>query len=107
MHQLPRDLWPWEVSRDSVADLSTEARLGRVGLPLPPPGRWSWPRYQAVGEALWEEGWPALLAPSAARPESGRILCIFRVARAVPGARPMKPRKRFTEPPAPPVGLHT
>jgi RES domain-containing protein len=107
MHRLPRDLWRWEVSRDRVADLSTEARLARVGLALPPPGRWSWPGYQAIGEALWEEGWPALLAPSAARPGSGRILCLFRTARAVPGARPVKPRKRVVEPPVPPVGMQT
>ena len=54
------------------------------GAPEPsgPPG--SAPRatdlatYQEVGETLWREGWPGLLASSAARPRDGRVLCLFR-----------------------------
>ncbi len=30
---LPRDLWRWEISLSTVADLSNPARLARVGLP--------------------------------------------------------------------------
>ena len=31
-----------------------------------------------VGAALWAERWPAVVYPSAARPEDGLALCVFR-----------------------------
>ncbi len=104
--QLPRRLWQWDVDV-RVANLATEARLERVGLSLPRPGRAKWPAYQAVGEQLWAEGWPGLIAPSGARPRS-KILCLFRDAGArIDGAQPVGRGRLFTSPPAPPTGMTT
>jgi hypothetical protein len=89
-----------------VADLSDTARLGRVGLPLPKPGRAQWPAFQRVGEALWADGFQAVLASSAARSES-LVLCVFRTTREVPGCQPAPPPRRFDEPPAVPTGMTT
>lgn len=100
MAQMPRDLWEWEIKQVDVADLTTNARLARVNLPLPAPGRASWPVFQEIGETLWQEGWPGLLAPSAARP-GGRVLCLFRTA------FPLPPPLVYWGPPAPPVGMTT
>jgi len=106
---LPRSLWTWAVDV-TVADLSDEARLARVGLPVPRPGRRRWPAFQAVGEQLAAEGWDGLLAPSAARPAHA-VLCLFRAGpegRAKPpGARPVGRPRRVAEPPIPPVGMTT
>ncbi len=106
MHQLPRDVWRYRLRAFAVADLSSGDRLGRVGLTTPVPGRKTWRPYQSVGEQLWRESWPGLLAPSAARPE-GRVLCLFVDA---PGALPVRPFGRprvVKEPPAPPTGMRT
>jgi RES domain-containing protein len=85
---LPRELWRVEVKLDSVADLSTADRLGRVGLGQPRPARSSWPAYQEVGERL------------------GRVLCVFMPATA--GALvPTDPPRRVGEAPPPPRGLTT
>jgi len=65
--QMPRNLWRWMVSV-TVADLSTEDRLSRVGLRPLPPSRSSWAAYQKVGDQLYREGWSGLVAPCAARP---------------------------------------
>ena len=78
---LPFDHHEWEVDLE-LADLSSSARLGKVALPEPTPDRRSWPAFQAVGEQLFTEGWPGLIAPSAARPGS-LIACVF-----TPGAWP-------------------
>ena len=99
-------MWTWQVDVE-VADLSDEGRLARVGLPPPLPGRRTWPPFQKVGEGLWREGWAGLVAPSAAR-SAGLVLCLFwdggpRIA----GARPLRRPRRFTEPPAPPIGMTT
>lgn len=103
--QMPRELWAWEVDLE-VADLSSAERLAAVGLPLPAPGRRSWPAFQRIGERLHGEGWPGLLAPSAALPE-GRVLCFFRGKDGVRGAEPVSSPRRITEPPPPPAGLQT
>jgi RES domain-containing protein len=103
--QMPRDLWTWEVDFE-VADLSTQERLAAVGLPVPRPGHRSWPAFQRVGEKLWKDGWPGLLAPSAARPE-GSVLCLFRNAGGVRGAKALGAPRRITEPPPPPTGIQT
>jgi hypothetical protein len=103
--QMPRSLWTWRVDLE-VANLSTDESLARVGLGLPVPGRRSWPPYQEVGERLWREGWPGLVAPSAARPD-GRVLCLFRTDDEVPGARPVGRARVVREPPAPPTGMTT
>ena len=103
---LPRDLWRWEIALPQVADLSTPEKLERVGLPSPTPARSQWSAFQRVGEALWEEGWPALIAPSAARQE-GRVLCVFRDARIVPGTTPVPPPRAHEEPPRLPQGMTT
>lgn len=104
--QMPRRLWQWEVDV-RVADLGTAARLARVGLPLPAPGRRTWPQFQAVGEELWAEAWDGLIAPSAARPR-GKILCLFREPpERVPGVRPVGRGRLVPRPPAPPTGMTT
>lgn len=90
-----------------MADLSDADRLARVGLDPPTPTRKQWAAYQAVGEALWRDGWVGVLAPSAARPSEGRVVCVFREAVTVPGVTPLPPAHRYEEPPAPPRGLHT
>lgn len=94
---LPRDLWRWEIGLPDVADLSTPEKLEKVGLPALAPTRNQWADYQAVGESLYTEGWPALLAPSAARPD-GRVLCLFRAQRIVPGATPIPPPQTYEDP---------
>jgi RES domain-containing protein len=106
MQALPRDLWEWEVSLPRVADLSTARQLGELGLSTPQPGRRDWPDFQRVGETLYEDGWPALVAPSAAR-TSGFVLCVFREVRHPPGVEPVPPPQRFDEPPPPPAGMRT
>jgi RES domain-containing protein len=104
--QMPRNMWRWEVSVE-VADLSTVDRLHRVGLRAPAPSRASWPAYQDVGDRLYREDWPGLLAPSAARPSSGLVLCLFRDAVTVPGTKPLPPPRVYRYPPAPPTGMAT
>lgn len=104
--QLPRDLWRFRVPSLAVADLSDQERLGRVGLPVPTPGRKTWPAYQQVGEALWRDGWPGLLAPSAARPV-GLVLCLFPNADTELPATPIAPPRTLAEPPIPPTGMRT
>ncbi len=73
---------------------------------MPKPNREEWPEFQAVGEALHAEGWPALVAPSAARSE-GLILCVFREDTTVPGTLPVPPPVTYDEPPYVPKGLST
>jgi hypothetical protein len=106
MHQLPRDVWRYRVARLEVADLTTAARLARVDLSSPMPGRRSWPPYQEVGEALWRQGWRGIVAPSAARPD-GVVLCLFVVDFATLPAEPVPPPRVAAEPPVPPTGMRT
>ncbi len=80
MLQMPRELWRYVVELPHLADLSGADQLARVGVDPPVPTRRQWPVYQAVGEALWREGWAGVLSASAARPGEGRGLCVFRVA---------------------------
>jgi hypothetical protein len=89
-----------------VADLSSADRLARVGLNPPSPGRKGWPDYQQVGETLWQEGWPGLLAPSAARAD-GLVLCLFIKDPTSLPAQPLPPPHVVREPPAPPTGMRT
>ena len=107
-HQMmPRDLWKWEISIPQVADLRTASQLRRIGLDMPPPGRLSWPPCQSAGEALYMDGWPALISPSAARPNDGRVLCVFRDVDRPPGVTPIPPPRVFQNPPVPPTGMRT
>ncbi|UTI63237.1 RES domain-containing protein [Paraconexibacter antarcticus] len=103
---LPRDLWAWELSVTRVADLSDAQRLARVGLRVPRPGRTRWSAFQRVGETLFAEGYQALIAPSAARPER-LVVCAFRPEREIPGARPIPPPQTIDEPPTVPTGMTT
>jgi hypothetical protein len=103
---MPRDVWRWEISLPDVADLGDDTRLGRAGLPPLHPTRHQWPAFQPIGEQLHADGWPALLAASAARP-AGRVLCVFRTAREVPGTRPLPPPVTVNEPPVVPTGMRT
>ena len=106
MQQLPRDVWRHQVQTLDVANLSDANRLARVGLTLPTPGRKAWPPYQDVGEALWNEGWHGLLAPSAARP-NGLVLCLFVEDPTVLPAQPVPPPRVVSQPPVPPTGMRT
>jgi hypothetical protein len=107
-HQMmPRALWKWGISLPRVADLRTAPQLKRMGLDVPPPGRSSWPPYQSAGESLHTDGWPALIAPSAARPDAGTVLCVFRDTERPPGIAPIPPPRVFRKPPAPPTGMRT
>src|SRR5699024_9836646 len=76
-HALPRDLWRWQVDLDHVAILDDDDRLGRVGLPPPRPTTSQWPGSQSVGDQLYRDGYQAILAASAARPQH-RNLAVFR-----------------------------
>ena len=87
---LPRDLWHWEIDLPRLADMA-QADL---------------PALEPNGEQLYADGWPALVSPSAARPE-GRVLCIFRTAQKVVGATPLPPPERVSDPPVVPTGLRT
>jgi RES domain-containing protein len=106
LHHLPRDLWRYRAASTAVADLCDADRLRAGGLDMPTPGRATWPPYQAVGEQLWREGWPGLVAPSAARPE-GRVLCLFVDDPEVLPARPIGRPRVVAEPPVPPTGMRT
>lgn len=109
LRSLPRDAWAFAVGATRVADLSTPERLDAAGLTVPPPGRRSWPAFQAIGEQLRAEGWPGLVAPSAARPTESQVLCLF----IEPGdgfpsqVVPQPPPRRVDEPPFVPTGLRT
>lgn len=106
-HGLPRDLWRWEISLADVADLRDDDAPRRVGLRVPRPTRSDWPSLQNVGERLFGEGWPALVGPSAARPDGGQVLCVFRTSKDVPGSQPVPPPETYEEAPAVPRGLRT
>ncbi len=107
MEALPRELWRWDADLDEVVDLRRAAALDAVELPVPRPGRSGWPAFQRVGEALHADGWRALVAPSAARPE-GLVLCVFRISDQHPnGINPVPPPERVNEPPIPPTGMTT
>lgn len=101
--QMPREMWTWQVDVE-VADLSTREKLAAVGLEPPTPSRHGWGACQAVGEQISAEGWPGLLAPSAARP-AGKILCLYRAQHGLSGAKPTPPPRQVREPP--PTGLVT
>jgi hypothetical protein len=101
--QLPRDLWHFEVEVDEIADLRTAAQLARVGLAAPLPRRHGWPAFQKIGEQLHAEGWKGVRAPSAARPGSGEILCLFRAADKVNGVLPLPPPTIQRTPPPRPI----
>jgi RES domain len=103
---LPRDLWRYDIASIEVADLTSAARLARVDLPLPQPGRRGWAAFQAVGEQLRNEGWRGLVAPSAARPTS-RVLAVFVSNTGVPDEVRAVDRTRIDDPPAPPTGMRT
>ncbi|WP_310961343.1 RES family NAD+ phosphorylase [Nocardioides terrisoli] len=103
---LPRDLWTYRIRNLEVADLSDAARLARVGLATPLPGRRNWRQFQHVGEQLYTEGWRGLVAPSAARPRS-MVLVIFLTDHAVADEVTPVRHLRIAEPPAPPTGMRT
>lgn len=105
-HGMPRDLWRWTVAVSDVADLSTEAKLARLDLPMPLPGQRMWPLFQAAGEELHSKGYRGVLYPSAARP-AHQALCLFRETVTVSGAEPVRPPVTYRDPPAPPPGLRT
>lgn len=92
---LPRDLWRLRLDIE-VADLTTEAKLRRVGLQPPRPTRAEWAAFQEVGERLRAESWAGLVAPSAARPE-GLVVCLFRSG-APRGVRRLPPPRRVDAP---------
>jgi hypothetical protein len=106
MDTLPRALWRWNVELERVADLRSSKALAALGLARPRAGRDDWPPFQRTGEALREAGWPALVAPSAARAD-GLVLCVFRSVAGPPGVEPCPPHEHVDEPLAPPRGMRT
>lgn len=106
-HGLPRDLWRWEVDLSGVADLRHPSTLEAFGVGALRPTRSQWPACQRVGEELFATGSRALLAPAAARPELGQILCVFRTEDRVSGLTPVPPPERQEHPPPLPRGLRT
>jgi RES domain-containing protein len=104
---LPRDLWEWRIEVEEIADLSDASKLEDIGLPPPLPGRMQWPAYQLRGMQLWREGCRGIVAPSAARPELGLVLCLFRSKRVEDGTEPLPPPKHYPVPPLVPRGLRT
>jgi RES domain-containing protein len=104
---LPRDLWRWEVDLGGVADLSSEPALLAAGLEPMAPSRPQWPACQRVGERLHDEGFSALIAPAAARPDLGQVLCVFRTAPVLGALTPVPPPERHEHPPPVPRGLRT
>jgi len=105
-HGMPRDLWRWTIAVNDVADLSTPAKLAKLDLPVPQPGRQTWAAFQGVGEELHSQGCRGVLYPSAARPDH-QALCLFRENILVPGAEPVRPPTTYRDPPAPPTGMRT
>jgi RES domain-containing protein len=104
---LPRDLWTYEITAVTLADLCTTNRLARVGLTHPAPGRRGWPAFQAVGEQLYRDGFAGLIAPSAARPQNP-VLGVFLPDQTLPPTvTPQHPPKRVRLPPPPPTGMRT
>lgn len=103
--KMPRDLIRLEVDLDEIADLSTAAALGMVGLPWPEPVSRDWPAFQEVGEMLLAQGARGILAPSAAR-EGGINLCLFRSGPG-PSEVTVAQVERFDDPPKPPDGSRT
>jgi RES domain-containing protein len=103
---LPRDLWHYQVTSLPVADLSDPARLARVGLSAPRPGRRSWPPFQVVGEELHRQGWHGLLTSSAARPAS-QVLVVFLPEPVLPVEVVPLGYSRIGQPPPPPTGMRT
>ncbi len=103
---LPRDLWRWRIVLDRVALLDNDERLARVGLPPPVPAHAQWASCQTVGEALYAEGFEALLTASAARP-THRNLVVFRTGRRLAGCTPQPPPQPIHEAPPVPPGMRT
>ena len=103
----PRDLWRVRVTLERVADLSTPERLARVGLPVPRPRQAEWRAFQAVGERLFGAGFEAIVAPSAARPEDGRSLAVFRPVDRFANLSPVGRPRRIEALPFIPRGLRT
>lgn len=103
---MPRDLWTYDISPIELADLSDSARLARVGLTRPTPGRRTWAAFQVVGEQLHHDGWRGLVAPSAARSAS-RVLVMFLPGATIRAEVTATSRTRVTNPPPPPTGMRT
>lgn len=103
---MPRDLWRWQVDLPRVADLRSTTALRAHAVDAPRPRSSDWSGFQRVGEALQAAGWPALVAPSAARP-SGFVLCVFRTSDRPDGVEPVSPPERIDSPPVPPRGMTT
>lgn len=108
LHGLPRELWHYQVSLSSVADLTGADALDALGLTSAEPMRAQWPAFQDIGERLHAGGCDGLLYRSAARAD-GLCLCVFRgTARdATRKLEPIPPPRHVTRPPAPPRGLRT
>jgi RES domain-containing protein len=104
---LPRDLWEWRIDVADIADLSDTGKLAAVGLARPRPGWREWPSCQLVGTTLWQEGCRGVLAPSAARPDRGLVLCVFRTKHHEDGTEPVPPPKNYAVPPLVPRGMST
>lgn len=101
---MPQDLFRVRVELERVADLRTEKARRRLGLPRMRPSREQWPAFQAVGEALAEQGAQGVLYASAARTRSV-CLCVFEAGLA--GLSVVGAPVTVVVPPPPPRGLRT
>lgn len=103
-HAIPHDHHVWQLDLE-LADLRSVARLAKLALELPAPGRATWPPYQDVGETLWREGWAGLITRSAARPEAF-VVCVIADDWPPAGCVP-KRIVEVDEVPPPPTGMTT
>lgn len=105
--RLPRDMWHVEVDLADVADLTADGVRAADGIESLSPTRRQWTITQTVAERLWTDGATAVMAPSAAH-LGGRVLAVFRTEPGqVPGLKPVRPARRYSELPALPTGLRT
>jgi RES domain len=103
-YAVPHDHHVWRVELE-VANLRDPERLARVGLGPPLPTQRTWPAFQEIGDALFNEGWSGLVAPSAARPRHV-VACIFTTSWPPAGCTPLRTIE-IAEIPTPPRGLTT
>jgi hypothetical protein len=101
-HELPRELWSFDVELDRVADLSDTERLSVIGLPAPKPSRRQWPPFQSIGEQLHSDGYSGILYQSTAWP-AGQALCPFRESHELAGITAQRLVRRHEKPSPNPI----
>lgn len=103
---LPRDLWRFSVTLQSVANLSRPAALQALGLPALRPDREQWPAFQDAGAKLAAEGFAGVMFRSSARP-AGLCVCVFASSEGFAGVQQVGSPERILAAPVPPRGMRT